>query len=219
MGENEIIRMEHLRKTYSGAAGEITALEDISFSVREKKIFGIIRLSGAGKSTLVRCVNLLEKPTSGRVIVNGLRDLYHLGAITPQQLTEARVWMSEIVVRIACERATDEDFAALDANIDAAAKAPDFDQRARHNREFHVILARATRNPIMVITMESIMAVFGNFIAQIGPSDNTFILPSRRRFMKHLRARDAAAAAAEMKKALARLQTKYMDQWDARSAA
>ena len=113
----------------------------------------------------------------------------------------------------------DIDWAALDANIDAAAKAPDFDQRARHNREFHVILARATRNPIMVITMESIMAVFGNFIAQIGPSDNTFILPSRRRFMKHLRARDAAAAAAEMKKALARLQTKYMDQWDAWSAA
>jgi len=159
------------------------------------------------------------RPGSSGVIVNGLRDLYHLGAITPQQLTEARVWMSEIVVRIACERATDEDFAALDANIDAAAKAPDFDRRARHNREFHVILARATRNPIMVITMESIMAVFGNFIAQIGPSDNTFILPSRRRFMKHLRARDAAAAAAEMKKALARLQTKYMDQWDARSAA
>ena len=121
------------------------------------------------------------RPGSSGVIVNGLRDLYHLGAITPQQLTEARVWMSEIVVRIACERATDEDFAALDANIDAAAKAPDFDQRARHNREFHVILARATRNPIMVITMESIMAVFGNFIAQIGPSDNTFILPSRRR--------------------------------------
>ena len=159
------------------------------------------------------------RPGSSGVIVNGLRDLYHLGAITPQQLTEARVWMSEIVGRIACERATDEDFAALDANIDAAAKAPDFDQRARHNREFHVILARATRNPIMVITMESIMAVFGNFIAQIGPSDNTFILPSRRRCTKHLRARGAGAAAAEMKKALARLQTKYMDQWDARSAA
>jgi GntR family transcriptional regulator, transcriptional repressor for pyruvate dehydrogenase complex len=156
---------------------------------------------------------------SSGVIVTGLSDLYHLGAITPQQLTEARVWLSEIVVRIACERATDEDFAALEANIEASAKAPDFEQRARHNREFHVILARATRNPIMVITMESIMAVFAHFIAQIGPSDNTFILPSRRRFMKHLRARDAAAAAAEMKKALARLQTKYMDQWSARSGA
>lgn len=120
---------------------------------------------------------------------------------------------------MACDRATDADFAALEANIDAVAKAAEFEERARHNRQFHVILVQATRNPILVITMEGIVEVFAQFIAQIGPSDNTFILPSRRRFMKHLRARDAAAAVAEMTKVLARLQTKYMDQWDARSAA
>lgn len=159
------------------------------------------------------------RPGSSGVIVNGLLDLYHLGAITPQQLTEARVWLSEVVVRVACERATDEDFAALEANIEASAKTDDFEERARRNREFHVVLARATRNPIIVITMESIMAVLGQFIAQIGPSDNSFILPSRRRFMKHLRARDAPAAAAEMAKSLARLQTKYLDQWGARLGA
>lgn len=156
---------------------------------------------------------------SSGVIVSGMRDLYHLGGITPGQLTEARVWLSEVVVRVACERATDEDLAALEANIDAVAKASEFDERARHNRQFHVILAQATRNPILVITMEGIVEVFAQFIAQIGPSDNSFILPSRRRFMKHLRARDTTAAVAEMTKALARLQTKYMDQWDARSAA
>lgn len=158
------------------------------------------------------------RPGSSGVIVNGMRDLYHLGAITPQQLTEARVWLAEAVVRIACERATEDDFAALDANIDASAKAANFDERARHNREFHIILAQTTRNPIMVITMEGIVEVFAQFIAQIGPSDNTFILPSRRRFMKHLRARDADAAVAEMTKALVRLQTKYMDAWSARAA-
>jgi DNA-binding FadR family transcriptional regulator len=158
------------------------------------------------------------RPGNSGVIVNGLRDLYHLGAITPQHLTEARMWISEVVVRVACERATEEDFAALAANIEASAKAPDFDERARHNREFHVILARATRNPIMVITVESIVAVFAQFIARIGPSDNSFILPSRRRFLKHLRARDAAAAVAEMKKALARLHSQYLVQWGARSA-
>ena len=156
---------------------------------------------------------------SSGVIVNGMRDLYHLGAITPQQLTEARVWLSEVVVRVACDRATDDDFAALDANIEAAARAKDFEERALHNREFHVALARATRNPIMVMTIEGIMGVFGHFIAQIGPSDNTFVLPSRRRFMKHLRARNDTAAAAEMAKTLARLQTRYMDQWSARSGA
>ena len=159
------------------------------------------------------------RPGSSGAIVNGMRDLYHLGAITPAELTEARVWLSEVVVRVASDRATEEDFAALEANVDAASKAADFDERAKHNREFHIILARATRNPILVITMEGIVEVFAQFIAQIGPSDNTFILPSRRRFIKHLRARDAAAAAAEMSKALVRLQTKYMAQWSARSAA
>ena len=153
------------------------------------------------------------------VIVGGMRYLYHLGAITPQQFTEARMWLSDVVVRVASERATEEDFAALEANIDASAKAVDFDERARHNRAFHVILARATRNPILIITMEGIVEVFAHFISQIGPSDNAFILPSRRRFMKHLRARDAVKAAAEMKQALVRLQTQYMDQWDARSAS
>ena len=159
------------------------------------------------------------RPGSSGVIVTGMRDLYHLGAITPHELTEARVWLAEVVVRVACERATDADFALLDANIDASAHAGEFDERAKLNRDFHVLLARVTRNPVMVITMEGIVEVFAQFIAQIGPSDNAFILPSRRRFMKHLRARDADAAVAELTKALVRLQTKYMDQWSARSAA
>jgi DNA-binding FadR family transcriptional regulator len=158
---------------------------------------------------------------SPSVIVNGLRDLYHLGAITPEQLTEARIWLSEVVVRVACDRATEDDLAALDANIEsakAAEAAGNFEERAKHNREFHVLLARATRNPIMAIITESVMAVFAQFIARIGPSDNPFILPSRRRFMKHLRSRDAAAAVEEMAKSLKRLQTKYLDQWSERPA-
>ena len=159
---------------------------------------------------------------SSGAIVNGMRDLYHLGAITPQQLTEARIWQSEIVVRVACERATEENFAQLDANIEAAAAAgqrEDFPERARLNRDFHVILARATRNPIVVITMEGLMGVFGHFIARIGPSDNSFVLPSRKRFMKHLRARDADAAVAEMTKVLGRLQSNYLAQWSAQQDA
>ena len=159
---------------------------------------------------------------SSNVIVNGLSDLYHLGAITPEQLTEARIWLSSIVVRVACERVTEEDLDALDANILASSRAGAaglFEERARLNREFHLILASTTRNPIMAITMESVMGVFAHFIARIGPSDNPFILPSRKRFMKHLRARDADAAVAEMTRALERLQTKYLAQSNAQTAA
>ena len=156
-----------------------------------------------------------------QVVVGGMRDLYHLGAITPEHLTEARIWLSEMVVRVVCERATEADFDALQANIDAMARADaagDFDERQRLNRDFHLILARATRNPIVAITMEGVMAVLGQFIAQIGPGSNPFTLPSRERFMRHLRARDADAAVAEMAQFLKRMQRSYLAQWKARDA-
>lgn len=157
-----------------------------------------------------------------QVVVGGMRDLYHLGAITPEHLTEARIWFSDMVVRVVCERAAEADFDALQANIDAMARADaagDFDERQRLNREFHLILARATRNPIVAITMEGVMAVLGQFIAQIGPGSNPFTLPSRERFMRHLRARDADAAVAEMAQFLKRMQRSYLAQWKARELA
>ncbi|MBC5767306.1 FadR/GntR family transcriptional regulator [Ramlibacter albus] len=155
-------------------------------------------------------------------IVTGMSDLYHLGAITPQQLTEVRLWLSELVVRIACERATAQDFAALDANVAAATRAHEagrFDERQKLHREFHVILARATQNPILAVTMESVMGVFGQFIEKIGPSENPFTLPSRKRFLKHLNERDADAAVAEMSKHLKRLHSQYLARWNEMAAA
>ncbi len=67
---NSMIHVEHLSKTFNIKDGEVEALNDVSFDVEKGEIFGIIGLSGAGKSTLVRCLNLLEKPTSGKVVVN-----------------------------------------------------------------------------------------------------------------------------------------------------
>lgn len=151
------------------------------------------------------------------VIVNGLRDLYHLGRITPQELTEARIWLSETVVRVACQRATEDDLDRLKANVDAAAMADrdgNFLLRAELHREFHHILASTTRNPIIEIMMEGVMEVLGQFMKRIGPYDNPFTIPSRRRLLKHLRARDSEAAVAEMTRFLKRLQTKYLDLWE-----
>lgn len=158
-------------------------------------------------------------PGSSGVVVNGLRDLYHLGAIKPEHLTEARVWLSEVVVRVACERLTEEDLAALEENIALATKADkagNFQQRADLHREFHNLLAAATRNPIITITMEGVMEVMREFVKTIGPSDNPYTLPSRKRLLKHLRARDADAAVAEMNKFLERLQANYMELWNSR---
>ncbi|MCQ2428543.1 MAG: ATP-binding cassette domain-containing protein [Clostridia bacterium] len=69
-----MIEIKGLSKKFQSANGEITALRDIDLTINDGEIFGIIGLSGAGKSTLVRCMNLLERPTSGNVFVDG-RDL------------------------------------------------------------------------------------------------------------------------------------------------
>lgn len=66
-----IIKVDHVSKTFHAKNGQVEAVKDISFDIEKGDIFGIIGLSGAGKSTLVRCLNLLEKPSSGKVYVNG----------------------------------------------------------------------------------------------------------------------------------------------------
>ncbi len=66
-----MIEIRNLNKSFNTANGTIVALSDINLTIQDGEIFGIIGLSGAGKSTLVRCINLLERPTSGDVIMDG----------------------------------------------------------------------------------------------------------------------------------------------------
>ncbi len=66
---NEVIRVEHVVKTFDGG---ITALDDCSLTINRGEVVSIIGPSGSGKSTMLRCLNLLEVPTSGKVIVDGV---------------------------------------------------------------------------------------------------------------------------------------------------
>lgn len=81
-----MIELQHIDKVYHTAMGDLHALKDINLSIGEGEIFGIIGLSGAGKSTLVRCINRLEEPTSGKVLVNG----EEITAMNEEQLRKAR---------------------------------------------------------------------------------------------------------------------------------
>ena len=73
-----MIELRHLSKTYDVGSGRaVMALQDINLTIEDGEIFGIIGLSGAGKSTLVRCINLLERPTQGEVLIDG-KDLTQL---------------------------------------------------------------------------------------------------------------------------------------------
>lgn len=81
-----MIEIKNLSKTFETADGKVEALKDISLSIEDGDIFGIIGMSGAGKSTLVRCINMLERPTSGTVTVNGV----DMGSLSKSALRQAR---------------------------------------------------------------------------------------------------------------------------------
>ena len=74
-----MIELSHIEKTYNGPDGPVPALKGIDLTVENGEIYGIIGLSGAGKSTLIRCINLLERPTKGQVVVDG-KDLTAMNA-------------------------------------------------------------------------------------------------------------------------------------------
>ena len=80
-----MIQLQHISKVYEGK-NRVEALKDINLSIKEGEIYGIIGHSGAGKSTLIRCINMLERPTSGAVIVDGT----DLVSLSETELRKAR---------------------------------------------------------------------------------------------------------------------------------
>lgn len=81
-----MIRLENVSKTFTDSNKEVHAVNNVSLTINDGDIFGIIGFSGAGKSTLVRCINLLEKPTEGKVFV----DDAEITALSGKELRKAR---------------------------------------------------------------------------------------------------------------------------------
>src|SRR5882757_7005195 len=82
----QMIELKHVSKTFYKKDTAVHALTDVSLQIAEGEIFGVIGSSGAGKSTLIRCINLLERPTTGDVIVGG----ENLVSLSSRQLTRTR---------------------------------------------------------------------------------------------------------------------------------
>ena len=82
---SEIV-VEHLSKTFTSKDGKVEALKDVNLEIESGDIYGIIGMSGAGKSTLVRCMNYLEVPTEGQVLIEGKA----LGDYTEKELRKQR---------------------------------------------------------------------------------------------------------------------------------
>jgi GntR family transcriptional regulator, transcriptional repressor for pyruvate dehydrogenase complex len=178
-------------------------------ALRGLEIAGLVKLykGGSGGAFIAQLTS--------EVVVTALQDMFHLGTITPQQLTDARLWIEAIVVRVAIERLTEVDLALMEVNLNDAEKAfaaGNFEACARLSFEFHNILARTTQNPVLIANVSGMINIMHHYISIIGPPQSKHILKSRRRFISYLRERNVALAVAEMEDLLRRAHRHYLSQ-------
>lgn len=224
------------------------SFEDVTQQIRERIREGKLRegdrlpperelaaMLGVSRNTVREALRALEhagllalKPgaTGGAFIRNSgaevmktaLADLFRLNLITAANLTEARMITGGEVARLACDRRTDADLAALTENVRQmreAAESGNLPLRASRNLEFHKLLARATGNPVLVLITDALVAATQELVQAIGAMPNAFAIASRLRMLEHLRARDGAAAAAEMTVYLQTVLDSYLNRYDA----
>jgi GntR family transcriptional repressor for pyruvate dehydrogenase complex len=148
-----------------------------------------------------------------RVLSENMVDLLHLQGLTIEQLTEARIWIEDLVVRVACSRATEADLQAMEANVEQARALQDdgrLDEKAVVHIGFHNLLAQATQNPLLVIVMHTLTDVMTAFVRTHGADSGRSTFGSRKRFLAAMRSRDAEAAVEEMRSNLRRVHKLYV---------
>lgn len=161
-------------------------------------------------------VNLKKGATGGAFIARGDADLVakkvsqmlQFTNLSLTDITEARMWMEPTVVRIACDRATDDDLAGFEANIDEAdrlTRLGEWNRKMLVHLEFSKLLAHATQNPLMIIAVVSMSDIVRGVVTAVGPTRGDFMIQARRRLLAQLKARDADAAEAEMRRYLTEL--------------
>lgn len=170
----------------------------------------------------VGLIELRKGASGGAFIAQGrpdamadvMRGMLYVGGISLGQLTEARLWIESLVVRAACERADDAAFEALEENVrraEAETRAGNLVEKTRLNIEFHTLLAASTGNPLLTVVMSSMMSVLREFAGHIGSVMEMSVIHSRRRLLKHMRARNPSKAVAEMGRHLTVLDGHYRD--------
>ncbi len=172
-------------------------------ALRSLEIAGIVRLEKGVKGGA-----FIREGDSGRMD-EVVRDMFTLGTVTIESLTEARLHVQVLVVRLVCERATAADLAALDASVDrleAFTRAGRFLERVECSREFFRLLAEATRNPMLSMMVASLNEVLMRFVyARIaaGGKPQPRLVEKRRAFLAALRAHDVEQAIDLMRSHLA----------------
>jgi len=137
------------------------------------------------------------------MLTQSLQDLMFLGSVSLRSLAEARVLINGVVIKLACERATEEDFKAIEENIDFIESSDDIRHRADAGVMFFRIIARATRNEVLVMLVDSLSDIIRVIIDRTGRIARPELVSVRRRILKAMRARDADTAMKAMNEYLA----------------
>ena len=147
------------------------------------------------------------------LIADNMSDLIQLRNISIQELYEARTWIQEAVVRVACQRATPEDLQALEENVRAAEEEHArgrADERTIINIEFHNLLARATHNPVMVIMVRGLTDALRSLVQQVGSEQPRSLFRVRHQLVEAVRKKDEEAAVKAMIRILRESEKMYL---------
>lgn len=167
-------------------------------ALRSLEIAGIVHLRKGVKGGA-----FIREGNSGQMN-QVMQDMLSLGSITVEELTEARVHIQDLVVRLASSRATRADFEALAANIErteAMTLEGRFLDRVECSREFYRLLVAATHNQVLAMMVHSLTEILMRFVAlrvAAGGKPQPRLVEKRREFLATLRARDADRACALM---------------------
>ena len=161
-------------------------------ALRTLEISGIVSLhKGVKGGAFIRDGN-------PQMLTQSLQDLMFLGRVSLKSLTEARVLINGVVIQLACERATEVDFQALEDNIDFIASSEDLVHRAEAGMLFFRLIALATHNEVLIMLVDSLGDIVRFVIDKTGRVARPELVAVRRRILKAMRARDVKAATKAM---------------------
>lgn len=172
-------------------------------ALRSLEIAGVVRLQKGTKGGA-----FIQSGDTGRMDAV-VRDMLNLGSISVAELTEARVHIQDLVVRLACQRATDADLDALAANIDETERVTatgQYLERVECSREFYRLLVAAAHNQVLAMMVRSVTEILMQFVYMRvagGGKPQPRLVEKRRAFLAALRVRDVELAAKLMRAHLA----------------
>ena len=178
---NEIIRVEHVVKEFDGG---IRALDDCSLSVRQGEVVSIIGPSGSGKSTMLRCLNLLEVPTSGKVIVDGVditgekvdldKHRRKMGMVFqhfnlfPNMTVKKNITLAPVRLKLKSQKDADADAMKLLERIGLADKANAYPSMLSGGQKQRIAIVRAlAMNPEVMLFDEPTSALDPEMVGEV----------------------------------------------------